>query len=775
MSLFYTFIDFYYFFLNIDVVIKYILQYLVPVVLACCSNLAFAQSQFYSIHNSSKLSAVSRLAFSQNQQIKQLFVKDENHKFYALVQFNKHLAESELTDLSSLIIQKYGFIAQMRLTESEIGMLINDSRVDHIELSHKMNAPRLLNDKARVHSKVFQAQVYQGMQPSQLIRGKGVLVGIVDIGFQTDHPTFFNDNGTAYRVKRFWNQTSNAGIPPKLFPYGSLFSTENSILQAIDDDGTHGTHVAGISAGSGFQSPSNIYAGVAPDAALAFVSIKYANDTLKGSAKGDFLVANPTILDGFDYLIKYADSIKYPVTCNLSWGMHTGPHDGTSLFDLALENIVKQVSIWGGKPFGRSIIGANGNDGKNNMHLSLSLNNDTFHTLAMDRSRKNYPTEDVYCDFWSELGSNVQLKVSLVDSLNQEILSSPYFSMNQDQLVYNKLISGLDSLIYTLSFQKVFINNGKSNCLLSVQSSGSKRFIKLSFKGKGIVNGWNSGRTYEWTSGTFRSYINTLYPLNFVEGDATSTLGENGGTGKWITSVGAYTNRNEWVNFEGKTQGDKSLNVGQLAGFSSRGPSIDGRIKPDVAAPGQLIASAVHTRQVPGWIGNEILYKTQFNGKDVVWALFSGTSMAAPHVNGVAALVLQVAPNLNSIEMATVLRLSAQRDSFTTNDSNNNYGYGKVNALNAVKMALAMSSVSSLDKNDKPILLLKDNQLTIKNLKSINSTIELTVFDVTGKEIFKGNSNNSEFSTKLNISDGIYFFQLKSNHILSKGKVLLLN
>lgn len=775
MSLFYTFIDLYYFFLNIDVVIKYSLQYLVPVVLACSSNLAFAQSQFYSVHNSSKLSAVSRLAFSQNQQIKQLFVKDENHKFYALVQFNKHLAESELTDLSSLIIQKYGFIAQMRLTESEIGMLINDDRVDHIELSHKMNAPRALNDKARLHSKVFQAQVYRGMQPSQLLRGKGVLVGIVDIGFQTDHPTFFNDDGTAYRVKRFWNQTSNAGIPPKLFPYGTLFATENSILQAIDDDGTHGTHVAGISAGSGFQSPSNIYAGVAPDAALAFVSIKYANDTLKGSAKGDYLVANPTILDGFDYLIKYADSIKYPVTCNLSWGMHTGPHDGTSLFDLALENIVKQVSIWGGKPFGRSIIGANGNDGKNNMHLSLSLNNDTFHTLAMDRSRKNYPTEDVYCDFWSELGSNVQLKVSLVDSLNQEILSSPYFSMNQDQLVYNKLISGLDSLIYTLSFQKAFINNGKSNCLLSVQSSGPKRFIKISFKGKGFVNGWNSGRTYNWTSGTFRSYINTLYPLNFIEGDEMSTLGENGGTGKWITSVGAYTNRNEWINYLGFSQSDKSLNVGQLASFSSRGPSIDGRIKPDVSAPGQLIGSAVHTRQVPGWIINETLSKTTYNGKDVVWALFSGTSMAAPHVNGVAALVLQVAPKLNSYEMANVLRLSAQRDSFTTKDSNNNYGYGKVDALNAVKMAMAMASVSSLDKNEKPVLLFIDNKLIIKNIEDINYTIDLSVFDISGRLVFEGHSINGEFNTKKNIPEGIYFYQLKANNHLSKGKVLFLN
>ncbi len=775
MSLFYTFIDFYHFFLNIEVVFKYSLQFLVPVILLFSSNFTFAQSPISNVQNSPKLSAVSKLAFSENTSLKHLFVKDENQKFYALVQFNRNLDASELTDLSSLIIQKYGFIAQMRLSESDLKILATDDRVVHIELSHKINAPRPFNDKARVHSKVFQAQIYQGMQPSQLIRGKGVLVGIVDIGFQTDHPTFFNENGTAYRVKRFWNQASNSGNSPKLFPYGTLFATENSILQAIDDDGTHGTHVAGISAGSGFQSPSNIYAGVAPEAALAFVSIKYVNDTLKGSAKGDFLVANPTILDGFDYLIKYADSIKYPITCNLSWGMHTGPHDGTSLFDLALENIVKQGSIWGEKPFGRSIIGANGNDGKNNMHLFLSLNNDTLHTLAMDRSRKNYPTEDVYCDFWSELGTNVDVKVSLVDSLNHEILSSPYFSMHQDQLVYNKLINGSDSIIYTLSFQKSYINNGKSNCLVSVQSSGAKRFIKLSFKGKGVVNGWNSGRTYDWTSGTFRSYINTLYPLNFKEGDEMSTLGENGGTGKWITSVGAYTNRNEWVNFEGNVKSDKSLNVGQLAAFSSRGPSIDGRIKPDVSAPGQLVGSAVHTRQVPGWISNETLYKTQYNGKDVVWALFSGTSMAAPHVNGVAALVLQVAPQLNSYEMANVLRLSALRDSFTTNDSNNNYGYGKVDALNAVKMALAMTNVSSLNKNENPILLYRDNKLIIKNLELINSTINLSIYDISGRVVFEGHSINGEFNTKKNIPEGIYFYQLKGNNLLSKGKVLFLN
>jgi hypothetical protein len=91
------------------------------------------------------------------------------------------------------------------------------------------------------------------------------------------------------------------------------------------------------------------------------------------------------------------------------------------IFDLAVKNIVNQKSKWGTKPYGRAIIGANGNDGRSNMHLGLSLNNDTFHTLAMDRSRINYKDENIYCDFWAEKGSTLQIKVSLVDSNNQDI------------------------------------------------------------------------------------------------------------------------------------------------------------------------------------------------------------------------------------------------------------------------------------------------------------------------------------------------------------------
>ena len=431
--------------------------------------------------NSPILSPSAKLVFNNNAGFRNLFPLSNNGKYFVVAQLNTGLEINDISDLTSNVISAYGDIIHLNLSNLELQYISLDTRFKYIDVASRFNAPRFQNDKSRIHSNVPEAQFLLGSQSSNIIKGKGVLVGIVDIGFQLDHPTFYDGNGNQYRVLRFWQQNGTSGKSPGNYGYGRLLSNQAAILAEYDNDGTHGTHVAGISAGSGFQSPNNMYQGMAPESNMAFVSIKYANDTLGGSANGDYLVANSTILDGFDYLIKYADSVKMPVACNLSWGMHTGPHDGTSVFDLAVNNIVNQKSKWGTKPFGRAIVGANGNDGRNNMHIGLSLNNDTFHTLAMDRSRTNYKDENIYCDFWAEKGSTLQIKVSLVDSNNQEIVSSGFANFHQNNVLSNNLISGVDTFSYVLSFQKSYVNNGKSNGLLVAQSAGNKRFIKVIF------------------------------------------------------------------------------------------------------------------------------------------------------------------------------------------------------------------------------------------------------------------------------------------------------
>ncbi|HET7090228.1 MAG TPA: S8 family serine peptidase, partial [Anaerolineae bacterium] len=129
---------------------------------------------------------------------------------------------------------------------------------------------------------------------------------------------------------------------------------------------------------------------------------------------------------------------------------------------------------------------------------------------------------------------------------------------------------------------------------------------------------------------------------------------------------------------------------GSIASFSSRGPvTIDGsgRLKPDIAAPGVSVRSA-------------------YNSSTTAYASLSGTSMAAPHVAGAAALLWDAAPYLvGEVDLTEwVLRLSA-RPAFTTQGCggdtvssrpNNVWGWGKVDALAAVSATFSLSPTAIL-------------------------------------------------------------------------------
>lgn len=707
----------------------------------------------------------------ENLELRNQFIPKFDGKYHGQAIVNELFKSDNSELIMSSIIDPENvdqYIVHLAFIEQGFYQIINHPGLIYLDVSSKLNSPKPLNDTARIHSRVDKAENGIANGLSQNYTGKDVIVGIVDIGFQTDHPTFYSPDGKNYRIKRFWNQ-QKSGNAPSLFTYGTEYSDSNGIASAIDDDGAHGTHVAGIAAGSGLGSPNLKYRGMAPESEIVMVGIKYANDTLGGSGLGDYIVANPTIIDGYNYIFKYAELHNKPSVCNLSWGMHTGPHDGTSLFDRSVKSITGS---------GRIIVGAAGNDGRNQMHINQTLNGDTAYSLVVDNNRKDFPHENIYMDIWGGIsngsGDKLKIQLNLVDTFGNVIINTPW-NLAGDCVncgAYRQLyINGKDTLSVILTEQN-YPFNGKSNFLVIAEHNRPYNgYIRLGVTSTGEFNAWNSGQAYRWTSGHFwKGHKSQSFGKNFIEGTPEGSVGENGGSGTHTLTAGAYINRNEWTNYKGEYFNQPWNIVGDIAGFSSRGPMPkslthpNGRIKPDIIAPGQSITSALHRRQVPGWLNNELMYKTQYNGNDVYWAMFSGTSMAAPHTTGIVALYLQANEWLTPLEIRNLWRLTARKDKYTTNDSNGNSGYGKVDAFETLKIIDQYASIPKSQMRQGWVYYINENQELV--VSNINNEMEKNI------EIYNCNGQllthhklpiGSNFVDISYLNTGVYFIRIKDS------------
>jgi subtilisin family serine protease len=174
-----------------------------------------------------------------------------------------------------------------------------------------------------------------------------------------------------------------------------------------------------------------------------------------------------------------------------------------------------------------------------------------------------------------------------------------------------------------------------------------------------INNSWSDGAT----STFFVDMVNAWLAAGIFPAFANG----NSGPGCSTTGVPAAYEQSFGV---GAT--DISDNI---ASFSSRGPSQVQPlpIKPDASAPGVNVRSSVAT-------------------SDTAYAAFNGTSMATPHVTGTVALLLSKNPSLTVSQVSNLLRANADVFSNgscggTSPRPNNVYGWGRINAYNAVNAA----------------------------------------------------------------------------------------
>ncbi|MBC7778231.1 MAG: S8 family peptidase [Phycisphaerae bacterium] len=223
---------------------------------------------------------------------------------------------------------------------------------------------------------------------------------------------------------------------------------------------------------------------------------------------------------------------------------------------------------------------------------------------------------------------------------------------------------------------------------------------------------------------------------------------------------------------------EESFSVGStrsdnfISGFSSRGPVLiddSNRMKPNVSAPGEDVRSCI---------------------RDGKYANFSGTSMAGPHVVGLVALVLSANPALaghvddieDIVEQTAIYfadTLDCGENSLGTARPNHAYGWGRVDALGAVQVALQWHPAVS---TDSPVLLgatVSPNPLheaTIFNLENLSGESFLEIFNAEGKQVFakKWLAQNRE-TLRIsfeNQSVGVYFWKLKSGNGVASGKLV---
>jgi minor extracellular serine protease Vpr len=650
---------------------------------------------------------------------------------------------SKLEALPIDVLSGFDSFVTARASPDDIRSLTGNGSVRRISVGSEFE---LLLDKSRPELRTD--ILHHGLLGNTPYTGRGVIVGIIDTGIDMFHYDFrTGPHLERSRILSIWDMgisASSRETPPSPFGYGVEYSRNDiehdinqdnpflRIVRSTDRNG-HGTHIAGIIGGNGTRS-DGMFTGNAPEVDFIIVRLP------------QFTIREPHIIDAIGYVFSEADRLGKPAVVNLGIGSHQGAHDGTSALETVIDNFNAQP--------GRVIVVASGNSGDRGVHAGGIVPQDNTAILSLETE----PEEDaiagnefIRTQLWYESDDTASITVQTPGGIRYSVATGG-----------SGIAETGDGIVDIETF------GGEMN-------ERGARLFDVIIRGYPDTGHFAHG---EWSIRIHSGDAPLVYNMWVIAtADANVSLSPNTGRAHTVTipataesavSVGSYAIRNAWESFIGTINTNTELY--SLSRFSGGGPTRDGRRKPEVTAPGEVIISTISdnartrffTRYIHDW------YETM-----------QGSSIAAAQVAGVAAVLFEYKPELTGLEVRDLLIRSARYDAFTQETPNNEWGSGKVDAYALLGLAGQFT--------DRPY----SNALVVNYPNPFNestiiqfslareSHVTLRVYDILGRpvgtlveETLPSNLHAVRFDAG-GLSSGVYFYRIETDTFTETKRMVL--
>ena len=678
--------------------------------------------------------------------------------------------------------------------------------------------------------------------------GNGVITALYDTGLDPNHLNFrTGDNYADTRVKALYVYTSYDGTVSEAHETPEAikaFTTENS-------EQNHGTHVLGIMAGSyngsGYYGEYVFYKDKATKTITDSICYKEADNNTYDQAslfrykaskvpyygvapQSEIMIGCGPLYDDnmLDMAVKVRDRAKAegkPAVFNLSCGGTTGPKDGSTLFNRALEELGEDIII--------SV--ASANDGNQYGWITKEFTETdksfkTFVNSVYDGSKTIYgslaygavelygkddkPFTVTVFRYNVNTGERVDLltidgpkertiRIVPVNNFNTTNPSIEYIKSQEWEegfegyLTVNADVNPLNNRYSVcMNFSSTHKLRG-SDSTHPVDNTDSHLAIGIEVKGDAGQKVWaNASPSYNdfadyhyYNNGTEITYY---YSSDFTDGTTDNSVNDMA-CGKNVFAVGSYINRTKYGVLN-KLYGDRESGSTSGRTYSSLIPQdisassgyasdlVDGRQLPHVAMPGANVVSSNNTYYMDKSITDyndssdasplrQTAVAEDSEGTEYFWTIKSGTSMSSPCFAGSCALFLEADPTLKWDDINDVLKVTCRNDKYTE-ASPERFGYGKVDVYAAIKEIIRRSSVAPVyDVEDKLFVKIENGNINV--LMGDTDEYTASVYNLNGIKVASESGVGEMNLPTSNLAKGVYIVNVNNAKINKSAKVVV--